>query len=73
MLPTRPDAGVAAVPVAVPPRQRARVLIIERFQVALTRAMHRQLRSHHDVTIEHDARGPRGGSSRRPATSSCAT
>lgn len=55
VLPTRPDAGVAAVPVAIPTRQRARVLIVDD-EVALTRAMHRQLRGHHDVTIEHDAR-----------------
>lgn len=55
VLPTRPDAGVAAIPVAIPTRQRARVLIVDD-EVALTRAMHRQLRGHHDVTIEHDAR-----------------
>ncbi len=55
VLPTQPDAAAAAVPVEIPSRQRARVLIIDD-EVALTRAMHRQLRGHHDVTIEHDAR-----------------
>ena len=54
-LPARAEAAVA-VPVAAPaPRTRARVLIIDD-EVALTRAMHRQLRGQHDVTIENDAR-----------------
>ena len=55
VLPLRADVAAAAIPAPVPPRQRARVLIIDD-EVALTRAMHRQLRGHHDVTIEHDAR-----------------
>lgn len=55
VLPLRPEVAATAVPVAIPTRTRARVLIIDD-EVALTRAMQRQLRGHHDVTIEHDAR-----------------
>ncbi|MBK9036464.1 MAG: response regulator [Myxococcales bacterium] len=47
-------APVATTAVAVSSARRARVLIIDD-EDALTRAMRRQLRGHHDVTIENDA------------------
>lgn len=52
-LPVRGVAGPTAVPEPVLDDRRARVLIIDD-EVALTRAMRRQLRGHHEVTIEND-------------------
>lgn len=52
-LPVRGPTAATAVPEPVTDDRRARVLIIDD-EVALTRAMRRQLRGHHDVTIEND-------------------
>lgn len=52
-LPVRGVATSTAVPEPVTDDRRARILIIDD-EVALTRAMRRQLRGHHEVTIEND-------------------